>query len=114
MPITNEITVIIAFAGYHAFEASAFIDGRENLCRCRRVLAIIVLRTLKAPAWAPIENPSSRLYVFLVVNIYVIYGEFNERRPSSVLRSRWLEAISSYEFAMRVLQQLFNPSLWRD
>lgn len=39
MPITNEITVIIAFAGYHAFEASAFIDGRENLCRCRRVLA---------------------------------------------------------------------------
>lgn len=55
-----------------------FIE-RENLGRGRRVLNYRALYDFPRPACAPIGLvPREIVRIFSAVNIYVIYGEFNE------------------------------------
>lgn len=83
MLMTNGITVIIAFGAIARLKRLCRRKG-ESLSSWRDKLSLSlsqlsdVLRTFETPACASIEFALSIVRIFSAVNIYVIYGEFNE------------------------------------
>lgn len=77
MLMTKEIMVIIAFENI-AFNGLYRLKERESLS-CRRALNYqAFIRISEARMHAPIEFVSPLGCIFSVVNIYMIYGEFND------------------------------------